>query len=334
MILSMQRRNKPPLDRSRPMRIWLLLLVAFVVNFSSHAAASDAAAQAPEFAGIDRWINSPPLTMSGLRGKVVLIDFWAYSCINCLRAMPRTEHLYETYKDKGLVVVGVHSPEFDFEGDASNVDNAVKRLGVTYPVALDNNLGTWNAWHNQYWPAQYLVDQNGNLIGHQFGEGNYLRMENAVRALLGLGMLPAGASADDALDKVASPEMFFGTMNQKYLAGDNAGQTGVLRFSMPPHLALNQFGLSGRWEITKEYARLAGEHGEIHLHFKAGKLHMVASSDQPVTLDISIDGKQQPAVTVQASRLYTLFESTDYGDHTLVLRIPQAGLRAYTFTFG
>jgi thiol-disulfide isomerase/thioredoxin len=334
MVLSLQPATTSRLRRSHAMHLWLALLFTLASAFPAHAVAGDAATQVPGFVDIDRWINSRPLTITGLRGKVVLIDFWAYSCINCLRAMPHAEHLYETYKDKGLVVVGVHSPEFDFEGDASNVDKAVKRLGITYPVALDNRLGTWNAWHNQYWPAQYLIDQNGNLIGHQFGEGNYLRMENAVRSLLGLPLLSADASADDALDKIASPEMFFGTMNQKYMVGAGAGQTGVLRFSAPTSLALNQFALSGRWEITKEYARLAGDQGEIHLHFKSGKLHMVASSDQPITLDVTIDGKPQAAVTVQASRLYTLFDSNDYSDHTLVLRIPQAGLHAYTFTFG
>ncbi len=310
------------------------LLGALAFALALTAGTSSAKGAAPEFTHIDRWINSPPLTMAGLHGKVVLIDFWAYSCINCLRAMPRTEHLYETYKDKGLVVVGVHSPEFDFEGNTGNVENAVKRLGVTYPVALDNELGTWNAWHNQYWPAQYLVDQNGNLIGHQYGEGNYLRMENAVRLLLGMNLLQKGGTSDDALDRIGSPEMFFGSVHQKNLAGVDTPRNGIQRFTLPNRLALNQFGLSGSWEITNQYARLNGDHGEIHLHFKAGKLHMVASSDQPVTLDISIDGKAQPAVTVQASQLYTLFDSNDYRDHVLVLRVAQPGLHAYTFTFG
>jgi len=309
-----------------------LLLCA--LSGSASAAITASPAQTPEFAGIDHWINSPPLTMAGLRGKVVLIDFWAYSCINCLRAMPRTEHLYETYKDKGLVVVGVHSPEFDFEGNAANVDHAVRRLGVTYPVALDNHLDTWNAWHNQYWPAQYLIDQNGELIGHQFGEGNYLRMENAVRLLLGMNLLAKDASSDDALDRVGSPEMFFGSAHQKNLAGVGTPRNGIQRFTMPGHLALNQFGLSGQWEITDQYARLTGDHGEIQLHFKAGKLHMVASSDQPVTLEILVDGKPQPSVTVQPSQLYTLFDSHDYRDHQLTLRILGAGLHVYTFSFG
>jgi thiol-disulfide isomerase/thioredoxin len=321
------------LEKDTCMKLFLRILSLFCLALPG-AASAQSARPAPEFSGIGQWINSPPLTMAGLRGKVVLIDFWAYSCINCLRAMPRTEHLYETYKDKGLVVVGVHSPEFDFEGQAANVENAVKRLGVTYPVALDNNLGTWNAWHNQYWPAEYLIDQNGNLIGHQFGEGNYLRMENAVRLLLGMNLLQKNAASDDALDKIASPEMFFGSTHQKNLAGVDTPRNGIQHFTMPNRIALNQFGLSGAWEITDQYARLSGDRGEIHLHFKAGKLHMVASSDQPVTLDVQIDGKQQPPVTIQFSRLYTLFDSTDYREHVLVLHIPQSGLHAYTFTFG
>ncbi|WP_174236077.1 redoxin family protein [Rhodanobacter sp. L36] len=311
-----------------------LRVFLFSLLIASGTSTAQSAISAPEFTGINHWINSPPLTMASLRGKVVLVDFWAYSCINCLRAMPRTEHLYETYKNKGLVVIGVHSPEFDFEGQSANVENAVKRLDVTYPVALDNDLGTWNAWHNQYWPAEYLIDQNGNLIGHQFGEGNYLRMENAVRLLLGMNLLQKNISSDDALDKISSPEMFFGSMHQKNLAGVDKPRNGIQHFTMPSHLALNQFGLSGAWEISNQYAGLSGSHGEIHLRFKAGKLHMVASSDQPVTLDIQIDGKPQPHVSVQASQLYTLFDSNDYREHSLVLRIPQHGLHVYTFTFG
>lgn len=308
--------------------------LALALAFTGSVAAAQVAAPAAAFAGIDQWINSPPLTMASLHGKVVLVDFWAYSCINCLRAMPHVEHLYRTYRDKGLVVVGVHSPEFDFENRAANVEAAVKRLDITYPVALDNRLETWHAWHNQFWPAEYLIDRDGSLIGHQFGEGNYRTMENAVRLLLGMNPLKDGAPDDDILDRIASPEMFFGSLHQKNLAGVDMPRNGVQRFTLPTRLPLNRFGLSGQWEITGEYARLAGDHGEIRLHFKAGKLHMVASSDQPLTLEIVVDGKPQPSVTVQPSRLYTLFDSHDYRDHQLVLRIPAAGLRVYTFSFG
>ena len=312
----------------------LIFRLTLVLTLASSVAAAQGTAPAVEFAGIDRWLNSPPLTMASLHGKVVLVDFWAYSCINCLRAMPRVEHLYRAYRDKGLVVVGVHSPEFDFENSPANVSAAVKRLDITYPVALDNRLDTWNAWHNQFWPAEYLVDRDGTLVGHQFGEGNYRTMENAVRLLLGMNTLKDGAPDDDTLDRIASPEMFFGSSHQKNLAGVDTPRNGMQRFTLPARLPLNRFGLSGQWEITSQYARLAGNHGEIRLHFKAGKLHMVASSDQPVTLEIVVDGKPQPSVTVQPSRLYTLFDSRDYRDHQLVLRIPAAGLHVYTFSFG
>lgn len=290
----------------------------------------------PEFSGIGHWINAEPLSMTALHGKVVLIDFWAYSCINCLRAIPHVEQLYETYRNQGLVVIGVHSPEFDFEKVPAHVRDAVKRLGITYPVALDSDLDTWNAWHNQYWPAEYLIDQNGDLIGHHYGEGDYLKMENAIRLLLGMNLLQENGGSGDAASGAAtdSPEMYLGSAMQKNLASPETGHNGIRHFSIPARLALNRFALSGAWEITDKYARLAGAHGELQLHFSAGKLNMVASSGQPVTLEISIDGKPQPAVTVQASRLYTLFESGDHREHSLILRIPQAGLQIYTFSFG
>ncbi|TPG04300.1 thioredoxin family protein [Rhodanobacter glycinis] len=315
----------------------LLLFIGLLLGSAAGGAgASVTPAHPPEFAGISQWINSPPLTLAGLRGKVVLIDFWAYSCINCLRAMPHVEHLYETYKDKGLVVIGVHSPEFDFEKDLANVKDAVTRLGITYPVATDNHLGTWNAWQNLYWPAEYLIDQNGNLIGHHYGEGDYLKMENAIRLLLGMNLLPengsAGNSAAGAV--VASPEMYIGSAKQKNLASPETGHNGTRHFSIPARLAMNRFALSGVWEISDKYAQLASAHGELQLHFKAGKLHMVASSEQPTPLEIVVDGKLQPTITVQTSRLYTLFDSDDYREHSLTLRIPQAGLQIYTFTFG
>jgi Thiol-disulfide isomerase and thioredoxins len=314
----------------------LLLFVGLLLGaVSGGAEAATTPTQPPELAGIAQWINSPPLTMSGLRGKVVLIDFWAYSCINCLRAMPHVEHLYETYKDKGLVVIGVHSPEFDFEKDSTNVKDAVTRLGITYPVAMDSDLGTWNAWRNQYWPAEYLIDQNGNLIGHHYGEGDYLKMENAIRLLLGMSLLQEkGSPGDSALGAVGSPEMYVGSTKQQNLASPENGHNGTRRFSIPPRLALNRFALASVWEISDKYARLASAHGELQLHFKAGKLHMVASSAQPIPLEVFIDGKPQPTITVQASRLYTLFDSDDYREHSLTLRIPQAGLQIYTFTFG
>lgn len=314
---------------------FLSLLVALAALGASMPAS--AAQTAPEFAGIANWQNSKPLTMKGLRGKVVLIDFWAYSCINCLRTLPHVNHWYDQYKDKGLVIVGVHSPEFPFEKQDGNVRDAIKRYGIKYPVAQDNDLETWDAWDNQYWPAEYLVDQRGNVVAHHFGEGNYAEMENAIRTLLGLPRLEAAAETDkDAPDfnQLGSPEMYFGSDRGKNNASPEGGDSGTRTFTAPSRLELNKFALVGRWEIGRDNASLVGPTGEIRLHFKAKKVHMVASANDPVTVQIAVDGKPQAPVTVQASQLYTLFEGDGYKDHVLTITIPKANFHAFTFTFG
>ena len=309
-------------------------LLLGALSGGSMATATPAPAQAPEFAGIDHWFNSPPLRLSGLRGKVVLIDFWAYSCINCIRAMPHVEHLYETYKDKGLVVVGVHSPEFDFEHDPSNVRSAIERMGITYPVAMDSHLDTWNAWRNQYWPAQYLIDPDGRLIGHHYGEGGYEKMENAIRLLLGLPMLAPRRADTFEPGPGDTPELHLGSAGQKGFGSPQSGSDGRRRFSAPARLPLHRFALAGTWEITPQYARSAGTQSELQLRFKAAKLYVVASADQPTVLEVTVDGKPQAPVTVQGSRAYTLFDSHDDREHLLLLRVPAEGLRVYSFTFG
>lgn len=290
---------------------------------------------APGFVGIYKWINSPPLTMQRLRGKVVLIDFWAYSCINCLRTLPHVTHWYDTYRNKGLVVVGVHTPEFDFGKNPANVERAVKHFGIRYPVAMDNDYQTWNAWHNQFWPAEYLVNRNGDVVLTHIGEGNYTEMENAIRKQLGLPPLAGSAQGNGTeLAKIGSPEMYFGSDRVEYLANPADDPQRPTEYRAPASLPLNRFALQGRWRLTGKYAELVGPNGAIHLHFHSGKVYMVASSASPVTVQISVDGKPQPSVTVQASRMYTLFDSSDYGGHTIVIRIPKPGLHAFTFTFG
>lgn len=313
----------------------VLVLIALVLTLPCRVAADSPSSRVPDFAGIDRWINSPPLSMARLRGKVVLIDFWAYSCINCLRALPHVEHLYRAYKDKGLVVIGVHSPEYDFEKDPGNVEKAVRRLGITYPVAMDNDHSTWKAWKNRYWPAQYLIDQNGMLIGRHYGEGGYRRMENAVRVLLGLKVLPGGdASSGFVPGKGDTPELHLGSAAQRGFGSPEDGRAGTRRFRAPGRLPLHKFALVGLWKITPEYARMVGSSGELRLHCKAAKVYMVAGADHPVTVKLTVDGKPQAPVTVEGSRQYTLFESRDDREHLLVLRIPQSHLRVFSFTFG
>jgi len=313
------------------------VLVSFCMGIASGASAPAAGAPPPEFTGITQWLNSPPLTLAGLRGKVVLVDFWAYSCINCVRALPHVEHLYQAYKDKGLVVVGVHTPEFDFEANPGNVQAAIQHLGITYPVAMDDHGGTWNAWHNQVWPAEYLIDQNGRLIGHHYGEGAYGAMENAIRTLLGMGLLPANAAATGEIPAAGeTPELHLGSATQFGLDPSEATDSGygMHRFDVPGQPAANHYALNGRWDVTKEYARLAGSEGDIKLRFKAAKVYLVASAAQPVTLQVTVDGKPQPAVTVQGSRLYIVYDGATEGEHVLVLHVPQKGVQVYSFTFG
>lgn len=319
-----------------PFRTFMFAL-ALVGAAAGIARPATAAQTAPEFAGIEAWHNSKPLTMRQLRGKVVLIDFWTYSCINCLRTLPHVTRWYDQYKDKGLVVVGVHSPEFPFEKQQGNVRDAIAKFGIRYPVAQDNDLATWDAWDNKYWPAEYLVDQRGNVVAHHYGEGNYMEMENAIRTLLGLPRLEdKGGNDADAPDftQLGSPEMYFGSDRSQNNASPEGARTGTRDFTAPSRLELNQFALVGRWEIGRENATLVSPTGEIRLHFKAKKVHMVASGNDPVTLEIAVDGKPQAPVTVQKSMLYTLFDGDGYKDHVLTIKVGRAGFHAFTFTFG
>ncbi len=295
--------------------------------------------KAPEFTGIEHWLNSDPLTMESLRGKVVLVDFWTYSCINCIRTLPYVTKWYDTYKDKGFVVVGVHTPEFAFEKDTNNVAASLPRFKIHYPVAQDNDYKTWNAFNNQYWPAEYLINKDGHIVHTHFGEGEYDQTEDAIRTLLGLN----GGVAQEAgspLDKVQSPEMYFGTSRLANLESGQRkfiGKETFYNFPSSP-LPLNTFALEGSWAFYLDKAVLApGSEGsgKIRLHFKAGKVHMVADSGVPLVLKITVDGKPQPNVTVNKSQLYTLFDSDDYGEHTMEIEIPLPGnFEVFTFTFG
>jgi thiol-disulfide isomerase/thioredoxin len=288
---------------------------------------------APEFAGIGTWLNSPPLTMAALRGHVVLVDVWAYSCINCLRTLPFLIKWQTQYKDRGLQVIGLHDPEFKFERNAHNVQSAIDRFGINYPVALDNDMKTWAAFHNEYWPTEYLIDRDGRIVYKHVGEGNYDETENAIRKLLDAGPAVAKEAGTD-LSKIGSPEMYFGLDRVEDLASPEAPRAGVRTYSAPPNLKLNRFALVGTWALSAEHATLAKGDGEVLLHCRSGKIFMVASSAVPVTLSVTVDGKAQPPVTVHESRLYTLFDSADYTEHMVKLVVPKGGFEAFTFTFG
>ncbi|MBI3231631.1 MAG: cytochrome c biogenesis protein DipZ [Candidatus Doudnabacteria bacterium] len=289
---------------------------------------------APEFTGISHWLNSDPLTIKKLKGKVVLIDFWTYSCINCIRTLPYVTKWYDSYHDKGFVVIGVHTPEFGFEKVTENVATAIQRFKINYPVAQDNDYGTWNAYQNQYWPAEYLIDKNGTIVFTHFGEGNYDHTENIIRQLLGQDE-PTDTQNPQTAGEVKSPEMYFGTNRLEYLSADQQPSLSPASYTFPANLKLNTFALEGRWQFSPDKTVLTEGRGQIRLKFSAGKLYMVADSPgKIITVKISVDGKAQTSVLVSASELYTLFDSSDYLEHTVDIEIPEAGFEAFTFTFG
>ncbi len=286
----------------------------------------------PEFKSGDTWLNSNPLNWADLKGKVVLIDFWTYSCINCIRTLPYTTKWYDTYKNNGFVVIGVHTPEFAFEHDTNNVKNALSQFGIKYPVVQDNDYSIWNSYNNEYWPAEYLVNQKGEIIEENFGEGNYSETENNIRSLLGLNSNVSYQPQD--LSKIASPEMYFGTDRIENLSHNQSISYDSKNYIIDNNLPLNQFSIGGDWKFSQTYLDLTGDNGEIDLHFHSSKLYIVASGTSSSTLNITIDGKQQQSVLVKDSKLYTLFDSSDYADHFAKIKIIGKDFKAFTFTFG
>jgi thiol-disulfide isomerase/thioredoxin len=318
--------------------VLLIVAILAIVQFGPSLLRSEEMARpdarpAPEFSGISAWLNSQPLTVESLRGKVVLVQFWTYSCINCLRTLPYVTKWYEQYKDKGLVVVGVHTPEFAFEKERANVETAIKRLGIHYPVSQDNQYRTWRAFGNQYWPAAYLIDRSGTIVATQFGEGGYQQMENAIARLVG-DRAPVAHAADPNLDAVATPEMYLGSdKNDGAIVETQNAARGERAYALPDHIPSNRFALSGTWNVTEDRATSSEDGDEIVLRFNAPKVNLVAGSPSPQILSVTIDGTPQPPVTVDGSRLYSLYSGTS-GEHLLRLKVPKAGLSAYTFTFG
>ncbi|CAG4903955.1 cytochrome c biogenesis protein DipZ [Paraburkholderia gardini] len=318
----------------------------------------------PSLNGAVQWLNSPPLSAQSLRGKVVLIDFWTYSCINCLRSLPYVKAWAEKYKDQGLVVIGVHAPEFAFERNIDNVKKAVHDLGVDYPVAIDNNYAIWRSLNNQYWPAHYFVDAQGRIRYHHFGEGDYAQSEKVIQQLLteaghadaakiatGLtrtSVTGVEAAADN--HDMQSPETYIGYARAGNFASPG-GETGdrLHTYTAPMQPALNDWGLAGKWRVGAEHATLAAPSGEIVYRFHARDLHLVLGPDKdgkPVRFRVSIDGAAPGNAhgsdvsadgmgTVTEQRLYQLVRQTgDIKDHTFSIEFLDPGVEAYSFTFG
>jgi len=288
---------------------------------------------APELHGISAWINTPPLKLRALRGKVVLVDFWTYSCINCLRALPHLEQWDSRYRSKGLVILGVHTPEFAFEHDLGNVRAAVKRLGVRFPVALDNKYGTWDAYSNNYWPADYLVDQAGRVRDVHFGEGDYDKTERNIRLLLqagAKGQLPRDVHATDRTPtEPRTPESYLGYDRIQNYAGSPLRTDRRGSYSFPPALARDQFAYAGVWTVRSERI-LAGSDARLRLHFHALKVHLVLGGRGVV--GVRLNGRPVARIQVDGDRLYTLVSQSRARDGLLELRFT-TGLSAYAFTF-
>ncbi len=288
---------------------------------------------APEFDGIVEWQNSEPLTIAGLRGKVVLIDFWTYSCINCLRTLPYIKEWYERYRDSGLVIVGVHTPEFAFERVPANVRENSDELGVTYPVALDNGYATWNAWGNRYWPAKYLIDRQGQVRGYHFGEGAYAETEEMIRELLAERpvALPAASAADaEAPTGKLTPETYLGFERIAGYVGEPIVPAQPHTYTFAKQVGHDEISYAGKWTIGRENA-VAGDGARLRLNYRARDVYLVLSGSG--TVAALVDGRPAGTTTVAGDRLYTIVERPRLGRHLLELRMTP-GVAAYAFTFG
>jgi cytochrome c biogenesis protein CcdA/thiol-disulfide isomerase/thioredoxin len=290
---------------------------------------------APDFTGISHWLNTPgdrPLSLASLRGKVVLVDFWTYSCVNCLRTLPHLEAWDKAYRKDGLVVVGVHTPEFAFEHSLSNVRGATRRLGVRYPVALDNDYATWTAYSNEYWPAEYLLDRHGHLRHFHFGEGEYGRTEQLIRTLLAPGRrLPtAAAIADRTPMAVTTPESYLGSRRLARYSGSRIVPDRFATYRFPTSLPLDHLAYAGSWQVGAERI-VAGANARLRLHFHARYVYLVLGGRG--TVRVLVDGRPAGSVRVTADRLYTLVSGAKRREALLELRF-SPGVDAYAFTFG
>lgn len=318
----------------------LAMCLSFMENTAPAASLKDALAEpyaAPEIAGIEHWINSAPLTSANLQGKVVLVDFWAYSCVNCVRTLPYLSAWNQKYRDKGLVIIGVHAPEFEFEKSPQNVERAVHKWHVDYPVALDNSLTTWKNFNNRYWPAHYLINQQGQVVYTHFGEGSYDVTENNIRQLLGLDDMKQAnqQEADNAEEQ--TPETYLGYARAAHYAGSNSlTPDNTHTYTAANALPLHHWTLQGDWKVESEHitSQSAGATLTLHFHAQNAYLVMGAPSGKPQQAELQLDGKPLPPLTVDAHTLYTLVKQETPAEHTLTITATDAGLEAYAFTFG
>ncbi|HLG23838.1 MAG TPA: thioredoxin family protein [Candidatus Nanoarchaeia archaeon] len=319
--------------------------------------------KAPDFAYIQNWINSKPLTIEQLKGKVVLIDFWTYSCINCIRTLPYLKSWDEKYRDKGLVIVGVHSPEFEFEKDYDNVVSAAEKHGLKYPIAQDNDYATWKLYKNRYWPREYLIDVDGYIVYDHIGEGNYETTEAKIQELLKERMerLNQKTSIDQKISKpeeavyfdsskISTPEIYLGYGTTRGHFGNTEGYSpdSKVDYKIPDKIEANDVYLKGKWQNNRDNMELVSSDGEITLKYGAKALNIVASSTGSI-VEVYLNGNPvdetskgsdvlitdgEPISAVGEPKLYNLVFAKDYGTGTLNLKIKGEGFKIYTFTFG
>ena len=301
---------------------------------------------APEISGIEGWLNSDPIKISSLKGKVVLIDFWTYSCVNCTRTLPYITKWDETYRDQGLVIIGIHAPEFEFEKNAENVQNALKAHNIKYPVALDNKLDTWTNFQNRYWPAHYLIDKAGNVVYTHFGEGNYDKTENNIRHLLGLNKSEKTTSENQSFSHNQTPETYLGFARTRNFASSEKLKNGDSKYSLPQFLPSDNWALFGKWKIEAEKITSQQTNAKLQLNFTAKKVFLVlgSSSDKPIVATIKLNGKplgkfagkdvKKNQIIITKHDLYELINQDSAKNGLLEITSNDAGLEAYAFTFG
>jgi thiol-disulfide isomerase/thioredoxin len=316
---------------------------------------------APELTKISGYINTDPITLADLKGKVVLVDFWTYSCINCIRTIPYLNAWHEKYADDGLVIVGVHTPEFEFEKDYNNVKAAVEKFEIKYPVVQDNDRGTWKAYENRYWPRKYLVDNEGYIRYDHIGEGEYAETEKVIQSLLSerAVYMSINATIDQSISRpenaqnvnfrqIDTPELYFGYQFARAPLGNPEGfkPDQVVTYTIPEDVTItpNRIYLDGEWKNNADHMELQSEHGRIVLSYSAKAVNIVAGGSGE--LHISEDGSELTAgsrgsdvsedgtITINGQKLYNLAMHEGYGKHQIVIDVEGEGFQIYTFTFG
>lgn len=306
---------------------------------------------APEFTGLTKWLNSEPLTIAELKGKVVLVDFWTYTCINCIRTLPYLTQWHEKYKDDGLVIIGVHAPEFAFEKKEENVLDAMKRYNITYPVVQDNDFATWKAYNNQYWPAKYIIDAEGKVRYSHFGEGEYEKTEKVIQQLLSESGKKVSESISTQTTTIAynelSPETYLGFNRMLYLVPKGKASPGIQQFTLERNIPKNKFSYGGQWDVRDEYS-ISGKDSVMRYNFNGNKVFMVLQqgSAKNGQIRVLLDGKpvdtkamgadvKDGIITVNENRLYEIIDlNGKIENRTLELQFLTPGIEAYTFTFG